>query len=150
VIGDAYEYLIGKFASGAGKKAGEFLTPSEISELLARLVASKPGDRIYDPACGSGLLLIKCAKQVASEDYALYGQENDGSTWALATMNMLMHQIAHSRIELGDTLREPKLLEDNHLMKFDVVVSDPSIYCATGEEKCGNRMHMAETLRVYH
>jgi type I restriction enzyme M protein len=98
VIGDAYEYLIGKFASGAGKRAGEFYTPPEVSELLAKLVAPQPGERICDPACGSGSLLIKCAKQVGSDDYALYGQENNGSTWALAMMNMFLHNMTSARI----------------------------------------------------
>jgi type I restriction enzyme M protein len=125
VIGDAYEYLIGKFASGAGKKAGEFYTPPEVSELLAKLVAPQPGERICDPACGSGSLLIKCAKQVGSTDYALYGQENNGSTWALAMMNMFLHDVASARIEWCDTLRDPHLVEKDQLMKFDVVVANP-------------------------
>lgn len=125
VIGDAYEYLIGKFASGAGKKAGEFYTPPEVSELLAKLVDPKPGERICDPTCGSGSLLIKCAKQVGSNDYALYGQENNGSTWALAMMNMFLHDVTASRIEWGDTIRNPLLIETDRLMKFDVVVANP-------------------------
>jgi type I restriction enzyme M protein len=125
VIGDAYEYLIGKFASGAGKKAGEFYTPPEVSELLARLVDPQPGERICDPACGSGSLLIKCAKQIGSDDYALYGQEANGSTWALAMMNMFLHNVTASRIEWCDTLRDPHLVEHDQLMKFDVVVANP-------------------------
>jgi len=130
VIGDAYEYLIGKFASGAGKKAGEFYTPPEVSELLARLLDPQPGERICDPACGSGSLLIKCAKQVGarhggSSDYALYGQEANGSTWALAMMNMFLHNVTSSRIEWCDTLRNPLLVEGDQLMKFDVVVANP-------------------------
>jgi type I restriction enzyme M protein len=125
VIGDAYEYLIGKFASGAGKKAGEFYTPPEVSELLARLVDPKPGERICDPTCGSGSLLIKCARQVGSNDYALYGQENNGSTWALAKMNMFLHNVTSARLEWGDTLRNPLLVENDQLMKFDVVVANP-------------------------
>ena len=125
VIGDAYEYLMGRFASGAGKKAGEFYTPPEVSELLAKLVDPKPGERICDPACGSGSLLVKCAKQVGSDDYALYGQENNGSTWALAMMNMFLHNVTFARIEWGDTLRDPHLVEKDALMKFDVVVANP-------------------------
>src|SRR5207244_1416061 len=74
VIGNAYEYLIGKFASDAGKKAGEFYTPPEVSLLLAELLDPQPGDRICDPACGSGSLLIKCAQRVGGGDYAAYGQ----------------------------------------------------------------------------
>jgi len=125
IIGDAYEYLIGKFASGAGKKAGEFYTPPEVSELLAALVDPQPGERICDPACGSGSLLIKCAKHVGTDDYALYGQENNGSTWALAMMNMFLHNVTSSRIDWGDTLRNPTLVENDNLMKFDVVVANP-------------------------
>jgi type I restriction enzyme M protein len=139
VIGDAYEYLIGKFASGAGKKAGEFYTPPEVSELLARLVDPKLGERICDPACGSGSLLIKCAKQVGSGNYALYGQENNGSTWALAVMNMFLHNVTSARVDWGDTLRSPTLLEGDQLMKFDVVVANPPFsldkWGAEGAEK---------------
>jgi type I restriction enzyme M protein len=83
VIGDVYEYLISRFAAGAGKKAGEFYTPPEVSELLAKLVQPKPGDRICDPACGSGSLLIKVAKEVGDKNFALFGQESNGSTWSL-------------------------------------------------------------------
>jgi type I restriction enzyme M protein len=125
VIGDAYEYLIGKFAAGAGKKAGEFYTPPEVSQLIARLVDPKPGERICDPACGSGSLLIKCGQAVGSKDFSLYGQENTGSTWALAKMNMFLHGMDNARIEWGDTIREPKLLSDDKLMKFEVVVANP-------------------------
>jgi type I restriction-modification system DNA methylase subunit len=122
VIGNAYEYLIGRFASGAGKKAGEFYTPPEVSELLARLVDPQPGERICDPACGSGSLLIKCARQVGSENVALYGQENNGATWALAMMNMFLHNINSPRIEWGDTLKRPSLVEDDRLMHFDAAI----------------------------
>ncbi len=125
IIGNAYEYLIGKFAAGAGKKAGEFYTPPEVSTLLARLLNPQPGERIGDPTCGSGSLLIKCAHQVQSDDYALYGQENNGSTWALAMMNMFLHNINQPRIEWGDTLKGPTLLEGDQLMRFNVVVANP-------------------------
>ncbi|MGB5900615.1 MAG: type I restriction-modification system subunit M [Geitlerinemataceae cyanobacterium] len=128
VIGNAYEYLIAKFAAGAGKKAGEFYTPSEVSELMAELVAPQPGERICDPTCGSGSLLIKCANYVrrqGSNDYSLYGQENTGGTWALAKMNMFLHGVDGARIEWGDTIRNPKLLENDKLMRFEVVVANP-------------------------
>jgi len=131
VIGNAYEYLIGKFAAGAGKKAGEFYTPPEVSILLARLVDPQPGDRICDPACGSGSLLIRCAKEVGAADgqrssnYSLYGQENNGSTWALAKMNMFLHDIGGAKIEWGDTLQGPTLVDGNHLMRFNVMVANP-------------------------
>src|SRR3954462_12367323 len=125
VIGDAYEFLIGKFAAGAGKKAGEFYTPPEVSQLIARLVDPQSGERICDPACGSGSLLIRCGQQVGSKDFSLYGQENTGSTWALAKMNMVLHGMDHARLEWGDTSRQPKLLADDKLMKFEVVVANP-------------------------
>ncbi|EGB15416.1 type I restriction-modification system, M subunit [Pseudodesulfovibrio mercurii] len=127
VIGNAYEYLIANFAAGAGKKAGEFYTPPEVSELIAELVAPQPGERICDPACGSGSLLIKCGNRVrwTSEDFSLYGQEINGETWALAKMNMFLHGMDRARVEWGDTLREPKLIEDDTTMKFEVVVANP-------------------------
>ncbi len=124
-IGNSYEYLIARFASGAGKKAGEFYTPPEVSELLASLLDPQPRERICDPACGSGSLLIKCARHIGSNDFSLYGQESNGSTWALAKMNMFLHGIDYARIEWGDTLRNPLLIESDHLMRFEVVVANP-------------------------
>ncbi len=125
VIGNAYEYLIGKFAATAGKKAGEFYTPPEVSRLLAKLLAPQPGERIYDPACGSGSLLIKCAEEVGGKDYAIYGQENNGSTWALAMMNMFLHDINQPDIRWGDTIDNPLHLEGNNLKRFNVVTANP-------------------------
>jgi type I restriction enzyme M protein len=125
IIGDVYEYLIEKFAAGAGKKAGEFYTPASVSETLARLVAPKRGDRICDPACGSGSLLIRVAKQVGSDDFSLYGQEMNGSTWALCKMNMFLHKVDSAHIEWEDTIRRPQFVEDDALMKFDVVIANP-------------------------
>jgi len=125
IIGDVYEYLIEKFAASAGKKAGEFYTPAAVSETLARLVAPRLGDRICDPACGSGSLLIRTAKQIGTNDFSLYGQEMNGSTWALCKMNMFLHGMDASRIEWEDTIRHPQFVEDDALMKFDVVVANP-------------------------
>jgi len=125
IIGDVYEYLIARFAATAGKKAGEFYTPAEVSETLARLVAPKPGDRICDPACGSGSLLIRTSKQIGSRDFSLYGQEMNGSTWALCKMNMFLHEVDAARIEWEDTIRHPQLVEGDALMKFDIVVANP-------------------------
>ena len=128
VIGDAYEYLIDRFASDAGKQAGEFYTPAGISLLLAQLLDPQPGERICDPACGSGSLLIKCAQQVGDSNYAVYGQEANGATWALAMMNMFLHSINVSRknIVWGDTLKDPHLTVDSRtLQRFNVVVANP-------------------------
>jgi type I restriction enzyme M protein len=131
LIGNAYMYLIEKFASGAGKKGGEFYTPHEVSELLARLIAPKARARISDPTCGSGSLLITVAEHVTdksgkhSSDFSLYGQESNGDTWALAKLNMFLHGMDAAHIEWGDTINNPKLLEGDKLMKFDVVVANP-------------------------
>ncbi|NQT78291.1 MAG: type I restriction-modification system subunit M [Bacteroidetes bacterium] len=125
IIGGAYEYLIANFASDAGKKAGEFFTPAEVSTLLARLTKSVPGSRICDPTCGSGSLLIKAGNEVGSPNFSLYGQEANGSTWALAVMNMFLHGFDNATIRWGDTIRNPKLKEGDALMKFDTVVANP-------------------------
>jgi type I restriction enzyme M protein len=125
VIGECYIYLISRFASDAGKKAGEFYTPSTVSGLLAKLAAPRPGDMICDPACGSGSLLIQASQQVGSENFALYGQEVNGGTWALARMNMFLHSTDAARIEWCDTLNNPRLVDGDQLMKFDVVLANP-------------------------
>ena len=125
IIGECYIYLISRFASDAGKKAGEFYTPAAVSRLLAGLAVPKPGDTICDPACGSGSLLIRAAEQVGSDNFALYGQEVNGATWALARMNMFLHAKDAARIEWCDTLNSPALIEGDHLMKFDIVVANP-------------------------
>ena len=130
VIGNAYEYLIKKFAASGGQKAGEFYTPPEVSDLIAELLDPQPEDTICDPACGSGSLLMKCGRKIlakhGSKHYALYGQEAIGSTWSLAKMNMFLHGEDNHKIEWGDTIRNPKLLDKNgHLMVFDIVAANP-------------------------
>ena len=125
IIGNTYQYLIAKFASDAGKKGGEFYTPEEVSILLSKLVAPKKGDRICDPTAGSGSLLITVADEVGSRDFALYGQESNGSTWALCRMNMFLHGKDSAQIEWGDTLNNPKLIENDELKKFNIVVANP-------------------------
>ena len=130
IIGNAYEFLIKNFASTSGKKAGEFYTPPEVSSLMARLMDPKEGDEICDPTCGSGSLLMKCGRLVrehfGSRKYALFGQEAIGSTWALAKMNMFLHGEDNHRVEWGDTIRNPKLLDGDAALKhFDIVVANP-------------------------
>ena len=130
VIGNAYEYLIKNFAASGGQKAGEFYTPPEVSDLISELLDPQPGDSICDPACGSGSLLMKCGRKVVanhgSKNYALYGQEAIGSTWSLAKMNMFLHGEDNHKIEWGDTIRNPKLLDKNgDLMMFDIVTANP-------------------------
>jgi type I restriction enzyme M protein len=92
---------------------------------LAKLTKSKPGARISDPTCGSGSLLIKAGREVGSNDFSLFGQEANGSTWALAVMNMFLHGFDNATIRWGDTIRNPKLKEGDSLMKFDTVVANP-------------------------
>jgi len=133
IIGNAYMFLIEKFASGGGKKGGEFYTPREVSQLLAQLMSPTPGSRIYDPTCGSGSLLITVAKQVKdangkrSNDFALYGQEANGDTLALCKMNLFLHKLDafSENIKRGDTLNDPKHIEGNTLMKFETVIANP-------------------------
>jgi type I restriction enzyme M protein len=125
IIGRAYMRLIGWFASDSGKKGGEFYTPKEVSEVIARVVDPQPGERIYDPTIGSGSLAIEAAEQVGSKNFAIYGQEANRMTWALAKMNMFIHGIDGATIERGDTINDPKLKEGNALMKFEVVVANP-------------------------
>ena len=128
ILGNAYMYMIERFGTEAGKKAGEFFSPRTLCKLVAHLAAPKAGDRICDPACGSGGLLLLAGAEVeksGSKDYALYGQEKTGTTYNLARMNMFLHGLDSARIEWGDTLNNPLLRDGNGLMKFDVVVANP-------------------------
>jgi len=125
VIGNAYEYLISRFAADSGKKGGEFYTPGEVATLLAKLLRAKPGETICDPACGSGSLLIRVAKEIKSANFALFGQESNGSTWALCRMNMFLHAMDNARVEWCNTITSPHLVEGDRLLKFHVVVANP-------------------------
>lgn len=128
VIGNSYMYMIEKFGADAGKKAGEFFTVRSVAELVARLARPKPGDRIADPAVGSGGLLLLAGEEVkkqGSNNFMLYGQESTGTTYQLCRMNMFLHGMDSAQIEWGDTLNNPMLLEDDALMKFDVCVANP-------------------------
>ena len=125
IIGSSYLYLIKNFAADAGKKGGEFFTPSEVSELLAKLIKPKPGDKIYDPTCGSCSLLIKARQEINGSNFSLYGQEINGGTWALAKMNIFLHGIEQSYIEWGDTIISPHFLKKNSVVKFNKVIANP-------------------------
>ena len=127
--GVACEFLARNFAAQGDRKAGEGCTPPEVALLLAHLADPQPGDEICDPACGSASLLMQCARWVrqrsGSRRYALYGQEAVGSNWALARMNLFLHGEDNHRIEWGDTLRNPRLLDaDGRLLRFDAVVAN--------------------------
>jgi len=128
VIGNAYMYMIERFGTDAGKKAGEFFTVKSVAQLLARLAKPQPGWRICDPAAGSGGLLLLAGEEIekqGSNDYALYGQESNMGTYNLARMNMFLHGKDSARIEQGDTLNNPLLKENDALMKFDLVIANP-------------------------
>lgn len=124
VLGDAYEYLIAQFASGAGKKAGEFYTPQEVSEVIAKLVTlgKKHLKNVYDPTCGSGSLLLRVAKYVQDVGF-FYGQESIHTTYNLARMNMILHDIRYDRFDIkhDDTLEHPQHLD----LRFDAIVANP-------------------------
>ncbi len=124
VLGDAYEYLIGQFASGAGKKAGEFYTPQEVSSVLAKLVTvgKERLKSVYDPTCGSGSLLLRVAREV-DEVGEYFGQESNPTTYNLCRMNMIMHDVHYSRFDIKneDTLERPQHIDK----KFEAVVANP-------------------------
>ncbi len=124
ILGDAYEYMIGEFAAGAGKKAGEFYTPQEVSTILARIVtAGRPRLRnVYDPTCGSGSLLLKVVK-LGHAEY-IYGQEREPKTFNLARMNMLLHNRKYDRFDIrrGDTLEDDQFDVNQ---QFDAIVANP-------------------------
>jgi len=134
IIGRSYEYLIRKFAEGSGQSAGEFYTPKEVGIVMARIMDVEPGMEVYDPCCGSAGLLIKC--ELAMEEkmalrsrdkYAplqLFGQEYIAGTWAMANMNMIIHDM-EGQIELGDTFKNPKFRVTGGLRTFDRVVTNP-------------------------
>ena len=125
VIGEAYIYLIERFASDAGRKPASFLRRARSPRWWRSSPGRTRGARICDPACGSGSLLLRAGEEVGSEDYRLYGQEANGQTRALARMNMYLHGEDGARIDWCDTLNGPTLLEGDHLMRFDVVVANP-------------------------
>ena len=136
IIGKSYEYLIRKFAEGGGQSAGEFYTPGEVGEIMARVLAPEPGMEIYDPTCGSGGLLIKCelameaemqtARQARYAPLKLFGQEYVPETWAMANMNMIIHDM-EGQIEIGDTFKNPRFRAEKNgkLRTFDRVVANP-------------------------
>lgn len=134
IIGRSYEYLIRKFAEGGGQSAGEFYTPKEVGFVMARIMDPEPGLEIYDPCCGSAGLLIKCQlvlqekmREKGTEKYPplqLYGQESIAGTWAMANMNMVIHDM-QGTLDIGDTMKNPKFKVGNRLRKFDRVVANP-------------------------
>ncbi len=130
IMGTAYEYLIKMFADSAGKKGGEFYTPSEVVNLIVNLIKPKKGMRIYDPTCGSGGMLIQSRNYLIENgedprNISLFGQETNLSTWAICKLNMFLHYVFNADIKKGNTLTEPKHLKDGEIMTFDRVIANP-------------------------
>lgn len=134
MLGDAYEYLIKQFADDAGKKGGEFYTPKAVVQLVVELIDPHPGHSVYDPTCGSGGMLVESAHHIAKmpngtllggkPDVLLYGQEKNLGTWAIAKLNLYLHNM-RAEIARGDTLVEPKHRDDDYLKTFDRVIANP-------------------------
>jgi type I restriction enzyme M protein len=134
MLGDAYEYLIKQFADDAGKKGGEFYTPKAVVQLVVELIDPQPGHSVYDPTCGSGGMLVESAHHIAElpggkligdrPNALLYGQEKNLGTWAIAKLNLYLHNM-RAEIERGDTLVEPKHLDGGYLKTFDRVIANP-------------------------
>jgi type I restriction enzyme M protein len=134
VVGKSYEYLIRKFAEGSGQSAGEFYTPEEVGMIMAYILDPEPGMEAHDPTCGSFSLLIRCEvaldekmraqKKTQYAPLKLYGQEYIATTWAMANMNMIIHDL-EGEIEIGDTFKTPKFLKKNKLRQFDRVIANP-------------------------
>jgi type I restriction enzyme M protein len=130
LLGAAYEYLIKYFADSAGKKGGEFYTPSDVVRLLVQLVKPRAGNEIYDPTVGSGGFLIQSHQYVEEQgenpnDLALYGQDSNGTVWSICIMNMILHNITRFTIENADTLEDPQILDHGQIRKFDRVLANP-------------------------
>lgn len=144
LLGTAYEYLIKMFADSAGKKGGEFYTPSEVVHLLVSLIKPHAGMRIYDPTCGSGGMLVQARNYLVSHgenaaNLSLYGQEMNLNTWAICKMNMFLHGVFNADIRKGDTLREPQHILNGELMSFDRVIANPPFSLAAwGKAECDN------------
>lgn len=130
ILGDSYQYLIKQFADEGGKKGGEFYTPTEIVRIMVNVLKPQEGERIYDPTCGSGGMLIQSLQYIKNQggnykNISLFGQEINLSTWAICKMNMLFHGAKGADIQKGDTIREPKHTEGGVLKTYDKVLANP-------------------------
>jgi len=128
VMGDSYEYLIKKFADLSKKNAGEFYTPRPVVKLLVKMLAPQPGDTVYDPACGTGGMLIEAIHYIKNDQMTygkIFGQEKNLSTSAIARMNLFLHGAQDFKISQGDTLRSPNYLYRGELQTFNCVIANP-------------------------
>ena len=152
LLGAAYEYLIKDFADSAGKKGGEFYTPSRVVRLLVNIIAPEEGMTVYDPTCGSGGMLIQSRQYVEEHGgtpnrLAVYGQELNGTVWSICKMNMILHNITDAHIENDDTLENPVFVKDDYVQPFDRVIANPPFsqnYTQTGM-KYKQRFHYGFT-----
>ena len=141
VMGDAYEYLIKKFADMSKKNAGEFYTPRSVVKLMVRLLQPKSGESVYDPACGTGGMLIEAIRNMddAKQSYGkIYGQEKNLSTSAIARMNLFLHGAKEFKIRREDTLRKPMFIHNGQLQQFDCVLANEAVICGLIPEKARN------------
>ena len=147
LLGDAYEYLMRHFATESGKSKGQFYTPAEVSRILAKVVGIGPNTRqdqtVYDPACGSGSLLLKAAAE-APRGMTIYGQEKDNATWALSKMNMILHGNEIAEIEKGDTITSPQFTKGDRLRTFDYIVMNPPFSVKSWNNGLENDYHRFE------
>lgn len=128
IMGDAYEILLKKFADDSKAQAGEFYTPRSVVQLLVRILDPKPGDSVYDPACGSGGMLIEAVHHMNHSNLCcgnIFGQEKNVVNSAIAKMNLFLHGASDFNIMQGDTLRDPKILQGGEVAKFDCVIANP-------------------------
>jgi len=135
LLGDAYEYLIKMFADDAGKKGGEFYTPKGVVKTIVKLIDPKPGQSVYDPTCGSGGMLLESCKHIAKQEngkllndipnVSIFGQEKNLGTWAIAKLNVYLHNLNEPSILRGDTLTNPRHTTDTSLRTFDRVIANP-------------------------
>lgn len=130
LLGAAYEYLIKDFADSAGKKGGEFYTPSQVVRLLVQVLKPQSGMFVYDPTCGSGGMLIQSKQYLEdsgqnAKNIALYGQDNNGTVWAICKMNMFLHNINDAQVALEDVIAAPQFVENGYIKKFDRVIANP-------------------------
>lgn len=165
LLGAAYEYLIKFFADSAGKKGGEFYTPAEVVRLLVQLTKPQAGNTVYDPTAGSGGFLIQAYQYVDEQgqdanDLALYGQDSNGTVWSICNMNMILHNITRFKIENGDTLEDPQILDNGQPRKFDRVLANPPfsqnysratmLYHSRFREYCPETGKKADLMFVQH
>ena len=147
LLGDAYEYLMRHFATESGKSKGQFYTPAEVSRILAKVVGIGPNTRqdqtVYDPAAGSGSLLLKAAAE-APRGMTIYGQEKDNATWALSKMNMMLQGNEIAEIEKGDTITSPQFTKGDRLRTFDYIVMNPPFSVKSWNNGLENDYHRSE------